>query len=126
MNFWIQREQELAEGRRRANFIVTSGAFTLILLAAFLGFTLGQCMKYIGLINIIYEIMSFLKFIKLNYFSPLKNILWNLKLAQGYTCAHCVNIINFSIFGSSILAGSISPFTCHSCRDLYISCLYPL
>ncbi|XP_023331202.1 uncharacterized protein LOC111703481, partial [Eurytemora carolleeae] len=37
-----KKEQELAEGRRRANFIVTSGAFTLILLAAFLGFTLGQ------------------------------------------------------------------------------------
>ena len=51
LNFWIQREQELAEGRRRANFIVTSGAFTLILLAAFLGFTLGQCMKCIGLIK---------------------------------------------------------------------------
>ena len=38
----VQKEAELAEGRRRATVIVTSGALTFILLASSLGFRVQQ------------------------------------------------------------------------------------
>ena len=126
MNIWFQKEQELAEGRRRANFIVTSGAFTLILLAAFLGFTLGQCMKCIWLrYNFIYEIMSSLKLINLNFLAFRKIILCRSKGVQVFTYAHFQFFCFWLQHQVTTYCGSISHLPVISCSNIYIRCLYP-